>query len=160
LISLPLIQGDPSPKKVLESIDGDYDAVQWYDITDLNDPWKHNKIGKPFGNDLNAIDETMSFWVHITQPGDTIFLHNGAPAISNQTIDLYPGWNLVGYPSLTSYDRTQGLNKLNFGAEVDSIWSYDSATQTWNELGSSDYFEPRTGYWIHATTTCVWEVPV
>jgi len=160
LISLPLIQGDPSLAKVLESIDGNYDALQRYDITNSNDPWKHYKLGKPFGNDLSAIDETMGFWIYITQPGDTVFFHNGAPATVNQTIDLYPGWNLVGYPSLTSYDRTQGLNKLSFGTEVDSICSYDSATQNWKELGSTDNFESGMGYWVHATTTCVWEVPV
>ncbi len=160
LISLPLIQGDPSLTKVLESIDGNYDALQRYDITDSNDPWKHYKLGKPFGNDLSSIDETMGFWVYITQPGDTVFFHNGAPATVNQTIDLYPGWNLVGYPSLTSYDRTQGLNKLTFGTEVNSICSYDATTQNWKKLGSTDNFESGMGYWVHATTTCVWEVPV
>jgi len=160
LISLPLIQGDTSLGKVLESIDGDYYAVQYYDTTDANDPWKQNKIGKPYGNDLSDIDETMAFWIYINQPGDTIFFHNGDQPTVNQTIDLYPGWNLVGYPSYTNYEITQGLNTLNFGTEVDSIWSYDAATQTWNELGPSDYFEPGIGYWVHATTTCVWEVPL
>ena len=160
MISLPLIQGDPSLTKVLESIDGDYDSVQCYDASDASDPWKHYKQGKPYGNDLSQIDETMAFWVYINQPGDTIFVHNGVPATVDQSIDLYTGWNLVGYPSLTSYNRTDGLNTLIFDSQVDSIWSYDASTQTWNEMGSSDYFEPGTGYWVHATTTCVWDVPI
>lgn len=160
LISLPLIQSDPSLSKVLESISGDYNAVQLYDITDTNDPWKHNKIGKTYGNDLSNIDETMAFWLCVNQPGDTIFLHNGEPATMNHTIDLYPGWNLVGYPSLTSYDRTVGLNNLTFGDQVDAIWSYDAATQKCEEMEGSDYFQIGKGYYIHANTKCEWEVPL
>ncbi|UCE35954.1 MAG: hypothetical protein JSW00_10330, partial [Thermoplasmata archaeon] len=77
LISIPLIQEEQNLKKVLEMIDGYYDIVQWYDITDTNDPWKHHKVGKPYGNDLSDINEKMGFWIYITNPGDTIFLYNG-----------------------------------------------------------------------------------
>jgi parallel beta-helix repeat protein len=160
LISIPLIQNDQNLTKVLEPINGYYDAVQWYDITDPNDPWKHYKVGKPFGNDLKKLNETKGFWIHITQPGDTIFLYNGTQPTSNQSITLHPGWNLVGYPSLRSYNRTQGLNNLTFGQEVDSIWTYDAALQKWKEIGPLDYFELGRGYWFHAKTTCVWEVPL
>ncbi len=160
LISIPLIQNNQNLKKVLEMIDGYYDAVQWYDITDTNDPWKHNKVGKPFGNDLSEINETKGFWIHITPPGDTIFLYNGTQPTSNQTIPLYPGWNLVGYPSLTNYNRTEGLNNLTFDTHVNSIWTFNATTQKWKELGPTDYFELGRGYWIHAKVECEWEVPL
>ncbi|UCE38237.1 MAG: right-handed parallel beta-helix repeat-containing protein [Thermoplasmata archaeon] len=160
LISLPLIQNNQNLTKVLESIDGYYDAVQWYNITDTNDPWKHYKVGKPYGNDLSQINETMGFWIHITQPGDTIFLYNGTQPTVSQTITLHPGWNQVGYPSLRSYNRTEGLNNLTFDQEVDSILTYDAATQKWKVISSSDYFEIGRGYYIHAKTKCEWEVPL
>jgi len=160
LISVPLIQDDTNLQKVLEMIDGVYDAIQWNDPTDQDDPWKHHKVGKPFGNDLSKLNETMGFWVHITQSGDTIFLYNGTQPTSNQTIQLYKGWNLVGYPSLTSYNRTVGLNNLTFDTHVDSIWTYIASTQKWKELGPSDYFERGRGYWIHAKIECEWEVPL
>jgi parallel beta-helix repeat protein len=160
LISIPLIQIEQNLTKVLASIDGWYDAVQWYDITDPRDPWKHNKIDKPFGNDLFKLNETMGFWIHISQPGDTIFLYNGTHATSNQTITLQPGWNLVGYPSLTSYNGTEGLNNLTFNTHVDAIWTYNATTQKWEEIGPSDYFDPCKGYWIHAKVKCEWEVPL
>jgi outer membrane protein assembly factor BamB len=160
LISIPLLQGDQDLTKVLESIDGYYDAVQWYDSNEKGDPWKHNKIGKSFGNDLFELNETKGFWVHITQPGDTIFLINGTIPTENQTISLNPGWNLVGYPSLTNLDRSSGLNNLTFGTHVDSIWSYNSTTQKWNEMGGSDYFEVGRGYYIHSMDKELWEVPL
>ncbi len=160
LISIPLIQVEQNLTRVLGSIEGWYDAIQWYDITDTNDPWKHHKVDKPFGNDLSKINETMGFWIHITHPGDTIFLHNGTLPSKNQTIILHPGWNLVGYPSLRSYNRTQGLNNLTFGQEIDSIWTYNAITQKWKEIGPFDIFELGRGYWIHSKIRCEWEVPL
>jgi hypothetical protein len=145
---------------VLGSIAGKYDAVQWYDATDVNDPWKHYKIGKPFGNDLSEIDETMGFWIHITTPGDTIFIHNGTPPTENQTITLQPGWNLVGFPTRTNYNRTAGLNNLAFSTHIDSIWTYDAAIQEWKEMALLSYFEIGEGYFIHAKFDVTWEIPM
>ncbi len=160
LISLPSIQKDQTLINVLGSIDGMYDAVQWYDITDPVDPWKHYRPGKPYGNDLSQINETMGFWIHITQPGDTFFICYGVKPTSNQNITILPGWNLVGYPSLKNYDRTLGLNNLTFNTHVNSIWTYNATTQKWKELGPSDYFERGRGYWVHALNKCEWEVPL
>jgi len=160
LISIPLIQVNEDLFDVLEMIDGYYDAVQWYDITDTNDPWKHNKIGKPYGNDLFELNETMGFWVHMTEPGDTIFVYNGIQLTENQMITLHPGWNLVGYPSKSIYNRTQGLNAVDFEREIDMIQWYDASTQTWHEMGPDDSFVPGRGYWVHVIFECVWEVPL
>jgi parallel beta-helix repeat protein len=160
LISIPLIQQDQNLIKVLEMIDGWYDAVQWYDPTDPNDPWKHHKVGKLYGNDLFELNESISFWIHITNLGDTIFLYNGTQPTENQTIPLYPGWNMVGYPSLINNKISEGLNNLTFGKEVDAIWTYDASTQKWNEMGESDFFEVGKGYYIHAKSECEWEVPL
>ena len=141
-------------------IDSYYDAIQWYNITDSTDKWKHQKIAKPFGNDLSELNETMSFWIHITQPGDTIFLYNGTQPTSNQTIQLHPGWNMVGYPSLSSHNRTTGLNNLIFDTHIDAIQWYDAATKTWHFMGPDDYFVPGRGYWVHSKVEVEWEVPL
>lgn len=160
LISILLVQSEQNLKKVLEMIDGFYDAVQWYDITDPASPWRHNRIGKPFGNDLFQINETMGFWVHITNPGDTIFLYNGTQPTSNQTIALHPGWNQVGFPSLRSNNRTVGLNNLTFGQDVDCIQWYDASDKTWHFMGPDDYFVPGRGYRVHSKVEAIWEVPL
>jgi hypothetical protein len=157
LISIPLIQEEQNLTRVLGSIDGSYNAVQWYDNDDL---WKHQKINKSFGNDLSELNETKGFWIHITQPGDTIFLYNGTVPAANQTIPLYKGWNQVGYPSLSSYNRTLGLNNLTFGLDVDAIWWFDSVAKNWHFLGPDDLFVPGRGYWVHSLSEVEWEVPV
>ena len=160
LISIPLIQEVQNLTTVLQMIDGYYDAVQWYDSSNQNKPWKHNKIGKFFGNNLTHLNESMGFWIHITNPGDTIFLYNGTQPTSNQSIPLHPGWNMVGYPSLTNRNRTAALNNLTFGLEVDAIWTFNAATQKWEEIKGGDYFELGRGYWIHSKVTKVWDVPL
>lgn len=161
LVSFPYIMSNTSLEYVLGSIKGEYDAVQFFNSSDTLDPWKHYHISKPSHmNHLHNLDNKKGFWIHIIQPGDTIFLYNGTQPTKNQTIVLHSGWNLVGYPSLTSYNRTEGLNNLTFGAEVDSIWTYDIIIQKWKEIGLSDYFEIGKGYWVHAKIKCVWEVPL
>ncbi|MEE9152118.1 MAG: C25 family cysteine peptidase [Thermoplasmata archaeon] len=161
LISISLIQSDTSLSSVLESIDGEYDAVQWYDPTDTIDPWKHHQIIKPSHlNDLDEINHDMGFWIHITKSGGSTFRYIGSEPQGNQQITLHKGWNLVGYPSLTSYNRTQALNNLTFGTDIDAIWAYNAVMQRWEQVGPSSYFEVGRGYWVHAITDRVWEVPI
>ncbi len=161
LISIPYIQSDTNLGSVLSSISGSYDVVQRYNASDTADPWKHNKTGKlPELNDLENLDHTMGFWIHITDPGGKFFQYPGTEPTENQNITLYPGWNLVGYPSNTSYNRTDGLNKLTYGNEVNVIWSYDAAKQRWEMMGEFDNFVHGKGYWIHANSEVDWEVPI
>ncbi len=161
LVSLPRIQSDTNLPTVLQSIKGQYDAVQWYNVTDSNDPWKHNHILKPSNlNDLSKINHTIGLWVHITDPGGTTFVVFGDILTSDMHIPLYPGWNLVGFPSRTNKTRDIALGTLNFGSDVDSIWTFNSTSQKWVELDDSmDYFEVGKGYWIHSKVTKTWIVP-
>jgi parallel beta-helix repeat protein len=161
LISIPFIQTDTELGVVLSSISGSYKAVQRYDAADLEDSWKHNCTTKPGHlNDLEKLNHTMGFWVYVTDSGGVVLEYSGIPPTQNQTITLYPGWNMVGYPSLTNKTRDTALNTLTYGVEIDSIWTFDAATQSWEEVGPSDSFQIGRGYWIHATQECEWEVPV
>jgi parallel beta-helix repeat protein len=160
LVSIPLIQEDQNISKVLEMIEGYYDKVSWYDASDPADHWKNYIVGKPFGNDLMRLNETMGFFIRITKPGDTIFLYNGTEPTQNVTIQIYEGWNMVGYPSESNYNRTDGLNNLTFGVEVDEIEWFNATTKTWHEMNENDHFVPTRGYWVHATSDCEWEVPL
>lgn len=163
LISLLLIQSNTSVDAVFTSIDGEYKAIQCYDTSDANDPWKHYSVSKPSRlNDLTDVDHTEGIWIYVTQPGGTTLTVNGSELSTGQSITIRPGWNLVGYPSKSDKPRDVALNNLFFDTDVDSIWTHDAATQKWEEIGASDYFEVGRGYWIHSmrTTDVVWDVPL
>ncbi|UCF07426.1 MAG: TIGR03790 family protein [Thermoplasmata archaeon] len=159
LISLPLNQTNTSLQFVLGTILNDYDAVQWYNASDIVDSWKFAHTQKPpHLNDLEGIDHFMGLWIHITAPGGTTFYVKGSEFTASQSISLKPGWNLVGYPSSTNYNRTDGLNTLDFGTDVDAIWTYNATSNEWEDIGPTDYFELGRGYWIHAKTQAIWNV--
>lgn len=161
LISLPVIQSNNSLDSVLASITGSYDAVQWYNASDNSDNWKHNHKLKPnYLNDLDGIDHGIGFWIHITELGGVLFEYQGSQPTQNQTITLHPGWNMVGYPSLTNYNRTKGLNNLTFDTYVDAIQWYDVATKSWHFMDQDDFFVPGRGYWVHSKIEAEWEVPL
>jgi hypothetical protein len=161
LISIPFIQLYTNLGTVLNLIEGSYDSVQWYNVSDLSEHWKQNHTSKPSHlNDLDSIDHTMGFWVHITEPDGVLFEYSGTQPTSNQTIQFQPGWNMVGYPSLTSRNRTFGLNNLEFGTDVDAIQWYDTPTKTWHFMDQDDIFVPGKGYWVHSKVEAGWEVPL
>jgi uncharacterized repeat protein (TIGR01451 family) len=159
-ISIPYIQSESDILDVLSSIEGSYNAVQWYDCTDSKKHWKHNKKGKPFGNDLSHLTEKKGFWIHITGPGDAYFSYKGVPPSVNQSIQIHKGWNQVGFPSLASKVRTVGLNNLIFDTEIDCIWWYNATAATWHSMDLGDEFVPGIGYWIHSKVDKVWDVPL
>jgi hypothetical protein len=146
LISIPFIQSIEDLETVLITIEGDYDAVQWYDGADLDDPWKHYKVGKLFGNDLFELNETMGFWININNSNGAIFMASGVkPSVSLQ-ITLKPGWNLVGYPSLVD---THTVASALSGITYDIIQYYDAITDKFVTLDSTGYLTRGKGYWIH-----------
>jgi hypothetical protein len=160
-ISVPNIQPDPDPGIVLQEIEGEYDAIQWYDSSGFSDFWKHNHTKKPSHlNDFDHIDHYKGFWIHITAQDWILFPYPGTQPASNQSITLNPGWNMVGYPSLTSYNRTKGMNNIIYGNDVDAIWSFNATDKMWETMDESDFFILGKGYWVHSKVTKVWDVPL
>jgi len=161
LISLPLVQSDTDVGAVLSPITGFYKTIQYYNSSDIADPWKHNCTTKPQHlKDFDSIDLLIGFWIFITEPGGVLFEYSGTQLGAPQSIPLNKGWNMVGFPSSSNKNLTAALNNLTFGLEVDAIYTFDAATQTWEAVGPGDDFEIGRGYWVHATQDCVWEVPL
>lgn len=160
MISTPFIQGDTDLTSVLSEIDGLYNIVECYDNSNNDEPWSSYKVGKSLGNDLEELNNKNGFWIYSTEPADTILHFNGTVPTVNQTVQLYKGWNLVGYPSLTSHARTQALNGLSFGTLVDAIQWFDASTKTWHFMEEEDSFVVGRGYWVHSNVEVSWEVPL
>jgi hypothetical protein len=130
LISIPLNQTNTDLKEVLKTIENEYDAVQWFDIGDSNDFWKHYSTRKiPTSlNDLEDINRHMGIWIHITNPlGTTLYVDGTVPEIGYvNLITLQEGWNHVGYPSLITR-----IPPFDLPVNVDMVMWFNASSGLW-----------------------------
>jgi hypothetical protein len=151
LISLPLEQIDTSIPNVLASINGQWEVVKYYDNMDQSDPWKTYRVGSSV-NDLVGIDNTMGFWIYINQPNVNLTVRGSIPTYT--TIPLYAGWNLVGYPTLT----TETVGNALWGTGADRVEVFDPVLPFIKEVGATYVMKPGEGYWVHVPADTVWTV--
>jgi len=152
LISSPLDQSNDSLTLVLQSITGKWNVVKYYDTLDKTDPWKTYRPGSSL-NDLANIDNTMGFWIYITQPNVTLTVSGSEPTLT--AITLYAGWNLVGYPSQTEMLVGNAL----WGTGADRVEVFDTGSPyIISEVGPTYMMKPGEGYWVHVPADTVWTV--
>jgi hypothetical protein len=156
MISIPLNQSDKSFSNVLQNITGEYDAIQWYNIFEQKDPWKHNQVLKsPSLNDLTEIDRFKGLWIHV-KDATVLFVDGTAPDIGYiNKITLVDGWNFVGYPSLIerapSFDLPVGVDIIQWFNVTSSLWeSWDPGSYSPDNL---TLMKPGQGFWVHYTGT-------
>ncbi len=144
-ISSLLIPDDTDIETILNDptygISDSYDRVMYYDSMDGS--WKSYVPGRASHfNMLTEWDETMGIWIRMTD-NVTLTIKGAEPV--NTTIVLYPGWNMVGYPS--SITGNNGLP-----TEVTIIGRFD-ASEEYNiayVYSTGDHeFEPGEAYWIY-----------
>ena len=78
-------------------------------------------------------------------------------------IELYTGWNLVGYNSLTDENITTATADLN---GTITAYSYETVTDNWNIynsgglefLNSLRKMTPGKGYWLWSDVNQTWIV--
>lgn len=153
LVSLPLFPGDVSIPNALADIDGKWDYIMAYDAADP-DPWKTNLTYRPDSlNDLDALNAKRGFWIRMTEPGHSISFGPQPPSTSMQ---LYAGWNLVGYPTL---DDTTNVATALWGTQADCVMVFDPE-QPYNlvEVGGDYMMRPGEGYWVHVPSDTLWTV--
>ncbi|MFO7990903.1 MAG: S8 family serine peptidase [Thermoplasmata archaeon] len=136
-------------------ISGNYDKVFYYDAN--NGRWYSHVPGRASQyNSISTWDRTRGLWIHMTSD-DSLTVEGTLQATTD--ITLYPGWNLVSYPS-----GSTGYNNLPI--EVTKVGYYDSAAQynmaydTNPHGGSGFQFNPGEGYWVYngADTSVTWTV--
>ncbi len=150
LISLPLLPYDTNLTQALQSIDGQYDMVRYFDSSNSSDPWKMYSSFKPLGlSDLRTIDSKMGIWIHMLS--STVLPVNGSVPLVTE-IDLHSGWNLIGYPSLT--DRR--IEDVFAGLPLERIESFDenAGPHFLQRLDTTGYLAPGKGYWIRVSGDC------
>ncbi len=122
-------------------IAGLYDRVMYYD--GASHQWKSYVPGRDdHYNNLHSWDHTMGIWIRMTD--NAILTIRGIEPASTD-ITLYPGWNMVGYPS-----NITGNN--NLPNEVSIIGYFDADMEyniAYDYDPSSFVFEPGKAYWVY-----------
>jgi hypothetical protein len=138
-----------------------WDYIQWYDPTDALDHWKTYSVYKPPAlNDLPIVNNTMGFWMHITANGGDQLLTcgTGDHPVAVTAIQLYAGWNLVGYPSSAQILASDTLpGAVTRMAVYDGGQPYcvlDIAQAQFDTVTMSE----GEAYWIFADADTIWNV--
>jgi hypothetical protein len=153
LISLPLIQSNESIKDVLVSIEDEWNCIRLYDSTRRK--WISSVTSRPeFLNDLKSLNHSIGFWIDISDSNAKLTIQGQIP--NSTSIQLYAGWNLVGYPSLN--DATT-ISTALWGTGADSVKVCDASLPYFiKEVGPSYVMKPGEGYWVHVPFDAVWFV--
>jgi|GEM_PF-4465672 len=148
-LSIPVI---PSGG-VLDSISGKWDYIQMYVAANSTDPWKTYSIYKPPSqNDLSVLSFHIGFWLHTTE-ACTWFINGPQPGPQN--IQLYAGWNLIGYPSL----NTETVANALWGTGADRVMVCDTSEPYHiKEVGPTYLMKPGEGYWVHVPFDTTWTI--
>jgi hypothetical protein len=131
--------------------------AKWFDAQDKADPWKTYRVGSSM-NDMPTLNSQMGVWLWITANGGDQMLtlsSYAAPSGVAVNVPLYTGWNMVGYPSMTSRAETATLT--NPQIDYVSVWQAASPYVT-DHAPSGAMMSAGNAYWIHVTADCTWVV--
>ncbi len=166
LVSFNVQPANTDIAAVLASIDGNYDLVYAWDATSISDNWLMYDPNMPFGNNLEHLDNTMGFWIHITSE-DTLEVAGIIPVTTNIELStITGGWNLVGYPSGVDRPLPEALSENGAGDDFSLVYAYKA-----NDAAPWKLFDPNMpfgndltvlapgwGYWIWVNTDCTLSV--
>lgn len=154
LISVPLVTPNTNLTSVLSDIAGQWDYVMTYQSP--SGQWLSNLTYRSGSqNMLATVNNKMAIWVHVTSVGDGYLNITGAkPGISS--IQLYAGWNFVGYPTLNA---TKTITDALMGTNYDKVEGY-SASDPYllQELPGTYIMTPGEGYWVHVPSDTTWVI--
>ena len=154
LISIPLIQLEENLTKILQTIEGNYSYVQWYDPLDTTDHWKTHSINKPtIFNDLHNANHKKALWITMTSP-DNLIVAGKVPKSTN--IQLYKGWNFVSYPSFMNRSVSEALQ----GIPYEQVEGFDENSSPYylRIMKDEDVMTCGYGYWVGVAEDCMWTV--
>ncbi len=158
LISIPLSVADTSVGVVFQSIDGSYDQLRAFDAT--TGTWLHYDASKPHKGSLTDVDKTMGIWIHITTLPATLHVTGDLTYVTE--IELKPGWNLIGYPSLNTTGMTVDDLLTNPAYGIDRVEGFDGLVAPYHlkEMPGASFLQPGEGYWVHVSSITGRTLPV
>jgi hypothetical protein len=140
---------------ILNDPQSTWDVAKWYD--GQIKLWKTYRVGGT-ANNMPALTNQMGIWLHLTADGGDRILTTtvtGLYPTASVNIELYTGWNLVGYPSATSR-----LASATLPAQADrvSVWNAAAPFVTDHSDKSLVTMSHGNAYWVRVTADCTWTV--
>lgn len=144
---------------VVRGISSNLEAVFEYQ-EGSTDAWKIYNPSLPSYviQDLQYMSRTKGYWIRVRNTQN--YSLAGNLRIPN-SINLIPGWNLVGYP----VNRTKLVNEsfTSIEGNFTEVRTYNPLTGSFISYlpgvgGALNQTEPYKGYWINATVVEVWVV--
>lgn len=134
-----------------------WSIAKWYNPQTPADLWKTYRVGSTT-NDLANINSQVGVWLWLTANGGDQHISlgmDGSPSAIPVVVNLYAGWNMVGYPS-----ETARLASVTLPATTDmvSVWQAASPYILDYTDKSLVTMSHGNGYWIYVTADCVWTV--
>ena len=154
LISLPLQPSDTSIGAVLAGISGQYASVWSFQ----NGAWLVYDPANPDFSDLTNMEAGWGYWLNMTEPATLSF----TGATPSPSMNLFTGWNLVGYNSSTAIAIADALSSIT--GNVVSVWAYMNDAWLVYDPANPDFSDlsgmmPGYGYWINTNGACTWTLP-
>ena len=144
------------PFTIIEDVfDSGAGFVQWDIIRgwdNVNKIWMTSaKFWPPSLNTFDHVDNTMAFWLHISDYGDGVMTIPGDLALQNDQviIPVKAGWNLIGYPFPTAQEM---FNTFGILASRDRPIDIYDPTEPYGYRNADimiDWHMPGGGYWVH-----------
>ncbi len=155
LISIMIEPLDNSILSVLSSIK-DYCISVW----SYERSWKYYIFGLQNPGSLSNMEPGKGYWVNVNTETDLIINGN---ELSDPSIMLVSGWNLVGYNNSEPLKTEDALYSIN--EYYQSIWGYENQ-KGWskfikgasNETNNLSELKPGVGYWINVNEDCVLDI--
>ncbi|MFO7619350.1 MAG: immune inhibitor A, partial [Thermoplasmata archaeon] len=134
----------------------EWSVAKWYD--GQTKTWKTYRHGSG-ANTLSAINNQMGVWLYLTAIGGDMTLTTGLkgyyPGAETQ-VQLYSGWNMVGYPS--GKPLTADLALAGTGATIVSVYSSSAPyVVDHTDLGAVT-MSHGNAYWIKVPSDVIWAV--
>ena len=150
LMSNLLREADMTLTTLLQTIS--FDRVWTYDPTASN-PWPDYDVTKPYSV-VPMTDNAAGAWVNVLSAGTLTYA--GVVPTPSISIQLYAGWNLVGYPSFsTTYTDADFI--ADTGAT--DIETYDpTGPYHLRTMMTGEAFVPGSAYWAYVPADVLWTV--
>lgn len=158
MFSLPL---EPTNTNLMDVIQPIYDKIESI--------WAYDAVNKIYSNMDKSLPE---FWWSLSDLESTTgywFVMNETASLKincyfdNNTVQLQPGWNLVGSKFIETKEITEAIDSIS--DKINSIWYYNPADQKYYsyDISLPDYWntlftiEPGKSYWFVMNDDCAVE---